>query len=331
MTAAAELVADGGAGAEEEDFFRSRPFYDAEGVTHTLRIETGVGTIVVPVIVREIPGTDFLDGISPYGYPGAAVRDEGKRESGGAGDGGVVPLPAEVDWSGLRLVSLFLRDRLGVEPFLRGATRRSVVQVADPGLPRKSRMSDRQQMRRNQAAGYRIERVRGPESSADQRRGFKEVYLDSMRRAGAAERYLFGGEYFERTLQSPRTWLFLVGAPDSGTAAAALATLSDGILHYYLSGTSDEHLRSSPAKNLISAVIDFAEQLGVPMNLGGGVRPGDNLEAFKKGFANRELPFHTHEIVCDPAAYRQLGGGREDAGFFPLYRAPGSTPKLRPS
>jgi hypothetical protein len=58
------------------------------------------------------------------------------------------------------------------------------------------------------------------------------------------------------------------------------------------------------------------------MNLGGGVVPGDSLEAFKRGFSNAELPFHTHEIVCDPGAYRELSGDRKDTGFFPLYRAP---------
>ena len=50
--------------------------------------------------------------------------------------------------------------------------------------------------------------------------------------------------------------------------------------------------------------------------------PGDGLEDFKRGFANGELPFRTHEIVCDPDAYRRLSEGREDSGFFPLYRAP---------
>ena len=39
--AEAELIADRGAAAESEEFFRSRPFLDAEGVTHTLRIVSG--------------------------------------------------------------------------------------------------------------------------------------------------------------------------------------------------------------------------------------------------------------------------------------------------
>ena len=51
------------------------------------------------------------------------------------------------------------------------------------------------------------------------------------------------------------------------------------------------------------------------------MRPGDSLEAFKKGFANAELPFRTHEIVCDRANYERLSADRPQSGFFPRYRA----------
>ena len=53
--ARAELLADRGAAAESEDFFRSRAFFDAEAVTHTLRIEAAGGTIAIPLLVRGIP------------------------------------------------------------------------------------------------------------------------------------------------------------------------------------------------------------------------------------------------------------------------------------
>jgi hypothetical protein len=64
----------------------------------------------------------------------------------------------------------------------------------------------------------------------------------------------------------------------------------------------------------------------MPLNLGGGVHPGDGLERFKRGFANAEAPFHTHELVCDADAYERLTGERPNTGgavgFFPAYRAP---------
>ena len=93
------------------------------------------------------------------------------------------------------------------------------------------------------------------------------------------------------------------------------------ILHYYLSGSADSHLRDSPMKNVVSALVDLSAELGLPLNLGGGIARGDRLEEFKRGFANREQPWHTSEIVCDEAAYARLSAGRAAGAFFPAYRA----------
>jgi hypothetical protein len=141
-----------------------------------------------------------------------------------------------------------------------------------------------------------------------------------MERAGAAERYFFDPEYVKAILDYERSWLFLARTPEGATAAAALAALSDGLLHYYLGGTADAHLEDSPFKNVVEGMIELAHELGVRLSLGGGVEPGDGLEDFKRGFANAELPFHTHEVVCDAEAYERLTEGRRDSGFFPLYR-----------
>ncbi|HEX3608912.1 MAG TPA: hypothetical protein VHU14_04485, partial [Solirubrobacterales bacterium] len=68
--ARAELIEDRGEAVAGEDFFRSRPFLDAEGVTHTLRITSEEGELMAPLIVQEIDGAPERDAISPYGYPG---------------------------------------------------------------------------------------------------------------------------------------------------------------------------------------------------------------------------------------------------------------------
>jgi hypothetical protein len=305
-----ELIEDGGAAAVEDEFFRSAEFLGAEGTTHTLVLEAGDSRSTIPLIVREIPDSEGLrDASSPYAYPGAAVAGP--------------PLdPASLDLAASGLVSVFLRDRLGEPPALAGGTERSIVLVSDPELPRKSRMSDRQQIRKNEAAGYVAERLPGPETTAEQRAAFLRVYTETMQYVDATDRYMFDAGYFERLFSAPSAWLLTVAAPAGGLAAAALGVISDGFLHYYLSGTADEHRRGAPSKNLIVATTDLAEELGLPMNLGGGVRPGDGLEEFKRGFANRELPFRTHELVCDRDAYERLAGSREDDGYFPLYRAP---------
>ncbi|HEX5610039.1 MAG TPA: GNAT family N-acetyltransferase [Solirubrobacterales bacterium] len=318
--ARAELLEDSGEAALSDQFFRSRPFLDAEGVTHTLRIESDDSALVAPLIVRAIGDGPDRDAISPYGYPGlvpAPIRSSSRIPGGSANR----PLdPAAIDFSATGLVSVFLRHTLGESP-LAGATERNGVQISDPGLDPKSRPSDRRQVRRNLEAGYELLLVPAAETTAAQRATFLDLYEQTMRRTDAAAHYFFGAEYFDRILAAERTWLALALAPGGEPAAASIATVSDGYLHYYLSGSADSHLRDSPMKNVVARLVEHSAELGLPLNLGGGISRGDALEEFKRGFANREQPWQTSEIVCDRKRYKQLSAGRESTGFFPAYRA----------
>jgi hypothetical protein len=320
--ARAELIEDRGAATESEEFFRSRPFLDAEGVTHTLRIEAGDGELLAPLIVRAIGDGAERDATSPYGYPGIvssrATVDFSHAPTRLRSTAAIKP--GNVDFSATGLVSVFIRHTLAASP-LAGASQRNVVQIADPELPRKSRGSDRNQVNKNLRRGYALRLVPGPQTSAADRAGFLAAYEQTMRRTEAAERYFFAAAYFDRILSSPRTWLALADAADGEIAAASIAVQSDGYLHYYLSGSSDAHLRDSPMKNVLTALVDFAVELAMPLNLGGGISPGDALEEFKRGFANRELPWRSSEIVCDGDAYARLSAGREAGEYFPAYRA----------
>jgi hypothetical protein len=304
FAAKAELIEDRGEAAAGEEFFRSRPFLDAEGATHTLRIETDDGELVAPLVVREIDGTGERDAVSPYGYPGVV---------GGEG-------PTAINFSETGLVSIFIRHTLGPSP-LADATERNVVQIADPALPQKSRPSDRRQVRRNLEAGYRLKLVPGPETTPEQRVGFNDAYEQTMQRTDAADHYFFGAAYFDRVLEADRTWLALAYDSEGALAAASIAAVSDGYLHYYLSGSADSHLREAPMKNVVTCLVEHATELDLPLNLGGGIRPGDALEEFKRGFANRRQSWLTSELICDPEKYAQLSSGHEAGGFFPAYRA----------
>lgn len=358
MRLAAELVADGGRAASGPDFFRSAEFLEAEGTTHSLLIfEDGDETELVastPLIVREIPGSDRLDAISPYGYPGLAISDGPLLRLD-------FPLdPEAIDFTGTGLVTIFLRhsleapsgevphvsDRDGAEraapleerdplaagPPLAGATPRNVCLLSDPALPRKSRASDRQQIRKNLKRGCSLEITPGPETTPGERAGFFTAYTETMARTEAADRYFFSEKYFDRILSAEGTWLFLLRAPEEEAdadgrrpvAAASIAALSDGLLHYYLSGTADAHLRGAPMKNVVEEMIGFAAERELALNFGGGITPGDALEEFKRGFANTEQQWFTSEIVCDGTAYETLTARlapNADADFFPRYRS----------
>ncbi len=326
MSAVAQLIADRGEAAAGEEFFRCRPFIDAEGVTHTLRIECGETELLAPLIVRPIGDGPERDATSPYGYPGLIPPMGGRTSfryaettTTSGGEDGLDP--SEIDLSATGLISIFIRHTLG-PPTLSAATERNAVQIADPTLTPKSRPTDRRQIRRNAEAGYEVQLVPGPETAAAQRATFLDVYEQTMRRAGAAPHYFFTAPYFDRILEAERTWLALAQAPDGAIAAASIAAVSDGFLHYYLSGSADAHLRDSPMKNVVGALVGLSADLGLPLNLGGGIAPGDALEEFKRGFSNRSEAWHTSEIVCDQEKYRQLSDARDAGGFFPAYRAP---------
>ncbi|HXS32851.1 MAG TPA: GNAT family N-acetyltransferase [Solirubrobacterales bacterium] len=317
-SAAAELIEDRGEAAAGEQFFRSRPFLDAEGVTHTLRIATNQGELLAPLIVSKIGDGPQLDAISPYGYPGIAGPSDFDPTGGGSKSDGLDP--TRIDFSATGLVAAFIRHTLG-EPPLSGSSERNVVLIADPTLPPKSRPSDRNQINKNLRHGYELTLVPGPETTAVQRAGFLTAYEQTMRRTAAAQRYFFAAAYFDRILESPQTWLALALAPGGEVAAGSIAARSDGYLHYYLSGSADSNLRDSPMKNIVAALVELAAEQRLPLNLGGGISRGDRLEEFKRGFANRELSWRTSEIICDAEAYDRLAAGREAGDFFPAYRA----------
>jgi Acetyltransferase (GNAT) domain len=333
----AQLIEDGGAsagggvGGHPAEFFRGAHFLEAEGATHTLRIETDDAELLAPLIVRQVGDGSDRDAISPYGYPGFTVIGEERvrsddriaaRSANSPGDRWLDP--ADIDFHRTGLVSMFIRHRLDLVPFS-GSTERNVVQIADPALKPKSRPSDRRQVRRNLEAGYTVDLVAGADTSPAQRAAFLDLYEQTMRRAEAAPHYFFGASYFDRLLPADRTWLALAGDPEGSPAAASLAVVSDGYLHYYLSGSADSHLGDSPMKNIIARLIELSAELKLPLNLGGGLSPGDALEEFKRGFANRTLAWRTSEIVCDAARYAELSGDRDVGGFFPAYRASRST------
>jgi len=311
----AVLLEDGGeAAADAGSFFRSREFLGAEHATHSLLVGD---RLKLPLIVRDDLDGGLRDAISPYGYPG------------GTAAGGPPIDPAEVDWSPTGLVSIFIREQLEVAgngPLIAGASERGVVQIHDPSRPRKIRSRLAGQVRALANAGWQAGWQRGPETEAGDRERFHGVYTETMVRTGATARYFFDIPYFNRILEYADSWLVTACHGEDGFDAGAIAAISDGVLHYYLGGTADSALDESPFKLVVATMLALADELELPLNLGGGLRPGDGLERFKRGFANRTATFRTSEIVCDPAAYERLASNvdRQAAGdFFPLYRHAG--------
>jgi hypothetical protein len=82
------------------------------------------------------------------------------------------------------------------------------------------------------------------------------------------------------------------------------------------------------AVHLIWSAVERLRELGVPrLNLGGGIREGDDLAEFKRRFGAAELPLASLRQVYRPDAYerlcREAGVTSDRSGWFPPYRAAG--------
>ncbi len=267
------------------------------------------------VVMRDVPGSAGLrDAVSAYGYPGATTTP------------GWSP-PDAIDWSDAGIVSLFARERLSGPPLAAGASERGRVLLHDPAQPRRMRPRLAEQIRAAERQGYAVQTAGGPESGAGERAGFHAAYTQTMRVTGAAERYFFEPAYFDKALSFAGSWLVTARSAEGEIAAGAIVVRSDGHLHYFLGGTADAAREDSPFKNVVAAMLDLADAEGMPLNLGGGLAPGDGLERFKRGFANSEAAFTTQEIVCDSESYARLAPDGGPGGFFPP-TAPDGRPRL---
>jgi hypothetical protein len=79
---------------------------------------------------------------------------------------------------------------------------------------------------------------------------------------------------------------------------------------------------------LIWSAVERLRELGVPsLNLGGGIREGDDLAEFKRRFGAAELPLASLRQVYLPDVYedlcREAGVTSDRSGWFPPYRAAG--------
>ncbi|HEY6330586.1 MAG TPA: GNAT family N-acetyltransferase [Blastocatellia bacterium] len=161
--------------------------------------------------------------------------------------------------------------------------------------------------------------------------GFRTLYSDTMRRAGANAYYFFSDAYFETLCDAggSSVVLFKVMSADKMIAGALFLVYADR-LHYHLAG-SDPAFRGLAANNLLlHTAAEWGRDRGMRwLHLGGGRRPAgdDSLFKFKASISRRRLQFYTGTRIHDLAGYESLcsqamiaSGRSSGAGYFLRYR-----------
>ncbi len=285
----------------------------------------GTRHLLMPLIVRDIPGSDRRDAVSPYGYPGP-VSDAGPDDLGfwqAACAAMVETMRAE------GLVTMFVR----LHPLLpaalpvlqrfgtlvrHGETVSMDLTVSVEEMWRQTRSDHRNHINRARRAGTRV--VFDDWDRLDE---WVAVYHDNMRRVGAGEYYYFTGAHLAALHEAVGDRMHLAIAIEGDEVVGGNTFFEhDGIATGYVSSTRRARHRYAD-ELLYDEVRRWCKERGdTVFHLGGG-KGGrcDSLFEYKAGFSPRRHPFHTWRVVTDPDAYRRLVDDPADlSGTFPPYR-----------
>jgi hypothetical protein len=146
------------------------------------------------------------------------------------------------------------------------------------------------------------------------------LYPQTLDRLQASKVYYFGRTTLE-ALASMKGAL-IVGARDADTVQAVSLFLSTPHgADYFLNAATQEGRKYS--RSFVWKAIKELKNRSVPsLNLGGGVRPGDSLEAFKRRFGGSPVSGQVLRQVFDPEKYTYLMKYCENVdarGYFPPY------------
>jgi serine/alanine adding enzyme len=296
------------AGGDRDPYFHPRYLEAAAVLEDAEPAAFAHGGLLHAFLVRPLPD-GACDLTTPYGYGGPQGSADGWREAFRAA------------CAERRVVSEFIRFHplrgnqasAGADVTLRHVQDTVTVDVAqdDDALLAQMASAGRTAVRKALRGGV------DPRPSHDLGR-FRDMYLDTMRRVGAEESYLFPAAFFERLERLGDGVLLL----DAG-CAAGLFLVGGGAMHYFLSASTDEGRALSATNAVLFAAMRHCREAGLAtLHLGGGLTDGDSLQRFKQSMGAGRTPFSIGTAVHDRAAYDELSAatGGSDDGRFPAYR-----------
>lgn len=310
------------------DFYHTWDFHaisriNGEGSPVMFSVEDGDCGILIPLLERAIPETNWMDLTSVYGYPSPLLYGlSGKSEKVLSFWGAALNFMREKGY-----VSLFARGHPMLTPeVLREDYYKHIGEIVyiDCSLTEAEqvhvyRRNHRQNIKKLRNLG--IQSVRG--SNDDSVRRFREIYEMTMATVGANDYYLFSKKYYAGLLSArdfdTEIWL---AEWEGKVVAAGLLVCCGDFMQYHLSGTDPEYYKLAPSKLLIDDARSRAVARGKTyFVIGGGYKNrSDSLLNFKKGFSDKVGSFFVAKIVLNAERYQKLSQGRE-ADFFPVYRA----------
>jgi lipid II:glycine glycyltransferase (peptidoglycan interpeptide bridge formation enzyme) len=161
---------------------------------------------------------------------------------------------------------------------------------------------------------------------------FYEIYIGTMKRREAAERYYLPLTYFTSLFELlPHNVAYFLVEYGDRVVTAGLCLYDDTDVYGYLGGMDREFEEVRPFNLMNYAIIQWGHETGRKRYLlGGGYRPGDGIFKFKASFSPLTEKFYLYRKVHDERLYGELVHGRfngstalieQEVTYFPKYRA----------
>jgi hypothetical protein len=258
--------------------------------------------------VTEVPGTDWRDASSPYGYGGplSTTSDPAFLAEAWADYG---------QWMNEHRIAV---EYIRFHPVLANqrwyggqvSSNREVVwidlQAPDLTLGYAARL--RSTLKRARHASMRYAEL----PLKDHASRFEEYYRSAMLGLGADDFYLFSPEYFGLLATTSMAKLALCLPADAGDESwlsASVLLESDDVLEYHLAASSTEGRRLGASSFLLDRVAHQAQQQQKKVfYLGGGTdQSADNsLLFYKSSFSNLRLVYWVGCTIFIPSAYEEF-------------------------
>lgn len=129
---------------------------------------------------------------------------------------------------------------------------------------------------------------------------FQHIYWSTMARTGAEDHWLYPPSFFPSVLRElgERATLLLADHGDwQHPEAGAILVHGYGTCYYHWAGSLNRFPRLGVSHLLVREAMAWARDAGFQrFYLGGGLRPGDGLEVFKRGFSSLREPVYRYQV-----------------------------------
>lgn len=287
--------------------------------------------LALPLVIRSIPGSQYYDATSVYGYAGPictipfdqvnikVISYFQEKLVNYFKDNNIVSIFS-------RLHPLIKNDAFFLKFGLIEFVNKTVFVDLTLSLEeqkmqyRKTNKSELNQLRRK---NFTVVEAK----TKDEIDEFVSIYHETMQRVNASANYFFDHNYFYSFLHNTcfenKLLLAKIG---NDIAAGAIFTVTNKIMQYHLAGTKESFIKETPMKLILDEARLKANELHLDyLHLGGGVGGSDEdtLFRFKSGFSNRTSDFKVWKMIVNHDVYDQLVKDKDikdESTFFPLYR-----------